>query len=339
MIHDFFFRFGSTVSEIFVNILLAYLILSLLLTIYAIVWMYMVEHKTNDTKSGRKRMLQLQKEGRFLQMPVYTMEEIEEDGHLEDVRLMRFSADNDEIRPFVMILPGGGYAHCCTREEGYPVAAALNKLGYTAFILEYRTGFKCSPFGPMEDLGNALKLIEDNADRWGVTMKGYALMGFSAGGNLAGIFASNHHGYKDFDLPKPGAVILGYPWTCVNDWLKHPYWNMWIGLLGIWLSNRGAVHMFGLAHMFKGRKALDVHSYIEDDYPATYMFSGGRDVLVPASRHADVFAECLEDHNVRHVYQQFFGLPHGIGLGKGTKAEKWLSHAVDFWQEAIKDEQ
>ena len=43
----------------------------------------------------------------------------------------------------------------------------------------------------MTDLGIALKLISDNLDKFNVVMDDYALIGFSAGGNLAGIFASH----------------------------------------------------------------------------------------------------------------------------------------------------
>ncbi len=325
-------NFGNTSGEIARNILIIYLALTLIYTLYSIIRMYYIEHKTNDVALGRKRLVELHKSGRFVSIPVYSMDEMKEDKHLEDVRLIRFPNDTGEQKPFVMILPGGGYAHLCTKEEGYPVAAAFNTMGYTAFILEYRTGLKCTPFGPMEDVGQALRLIADNADKWNVTMEGYALVGFSAGGNLAAIFASNYHGYRDYDLPKPATIMLGYPWTCVNDWLRHPYWNIWIGLLGLWLSNRGSIFMFGPHHMIKGRRSLDAQRYVEDDYPPVYMFSGSQDTLVPASRHADVFAESLEAHGISYQYDKFFGLPHGIGLAKGTKAEVWLQHAVDFWK-------
>ncbi len=320
--------FGETVR----TLLIAYLILTFVFTIYSIARMYYIEHKSNDVKTGRTRVKYLQYKGRFLQMPVYSMEEMAEDKHKRDVKLMYFPADNPKSKRFVMILPGGGYAHLCTKQEGYPVAAALNKMGINAFVLEYSAGRDCEPFSPMVDLGTALRLINDNLDKFNVEMDGYALMGFSAGGNLAGIFASHKYGYLDYQLPKPAAIILGYPWTCVNDWLHHPYWNIWIGLLGIWLSNRGSFYMFGLRHIRKGRQMLDVQKYIGDDYPPTFMYSGSWDVLVPASRHADVFDVALTEHGVKHVYEKYFGVPHGIGLGLHTKAEGWLRRAVEFWE-------
>ncbi len=321
--------FGETIR----TLIIAYLILTLVFTVYSIMRMYYIEHKSNNVKAGRVRVKELQVNGRFVQIPVHSMEEMAEDKHKRDVKLMFFPADKPKNKKFVMVLPGGGYAHLCTKQEGYPVAAALNERGINAFVLEYSTGRDCEPFSPMTDLGTALRLIRDNADKYNVEIDGYAIMGFSAGGNLAGIFASHKKGYSDYQLPKPGAIILGYPWTCVNDWLHHPYWNIWIGLLGIWLSNRGSFYMFGLRQIRKGRTMLDVQKYISDDYPPTFMYSGSWDVLVPASRHADVFDAALNAHGVNHIYEKYFGVPHGIGLGIHTKAEGWLDRAVEFWDQ------
>ena len=325
------YLFSNGIGEAIRSIILAYLILTFVFTVYSIARMYYFEHIANDVKGGRARMKELAANGRFVQMPVYSMEEMAENKHKRDVRLMFFPADNPRDKRFVMILPGGGYAHVCLKEEGYPVAAALNKMRINAFVLDYRAGRDCSAFAPMEDLGEALCLIRDNIDKFDVEIDGYALMGFSAGGNLAGIFASHKHGYLDYNLPKPKTIILGYPWTCVNDWLHHPYWNIWIGLLGVWLSNRGSYFMFGIRRIRQGRQMLDVKNYIDSDYPATFMYSGGWDVLVPASRHADVFDVALKQAGVRHTYEKYFGVPHGIGLGKRTKASGWLDQAIEFW--------
>ena len=327
------YLFAGSIGETIWSIIIAYLILTFVFTVYSVARMYYFEHIGNDVKSGRARVKELTSGGRFIQMPIYSMQEMGADKHKRDVRLMYFPADNPRDKRFVMILPGGGYAHVCLKEEGYPVAAELNKMGINAFVLDYRAGRDCEHFAPMEDLGEALRLIQTNSHKFNVEMENYALMGFSAGGNLAGIFGSHKYGYMDYHIPKPGTIILGYPWTCVNDWLHHPYWNIWIGLLGVWLSNRGSYYMFGLRHIRKGRQILDVQNYIEEDYPPVFMYSGSWDVLVPASRHADVFDAALTAKSVEHKYEKYFGIPHGIGLGKNTKASGWLNQSVEFWDQ------
>ena len=210
----------------------------------------------------------------------------------------------------------GGFDYFTTTLSISPMknAAKLNEMGYTAFVLEYRTGFHCGGYAPMQDLARAVKSIEEHHEELNVDPEDYAICGFSAGGNLAGVFGGKEHGYAKYGVRKPGALILGYPWTNVNHWLDHPYWNIWKGLIGIWLSERGLLLMFGPYASRKTRSSLCVQNYITPDYPPTYMMAGSNDLLVPASHHAAVLNQALKWEGVRHVYEQFWGLPHGIGL-------------------------
>ncbi len=65
--------------------------------------------------------------------------------------------------------------------------------------------------GPIEDIARAVKYITGHAQQFGVQTESYALIGYSSGGHLAGLFASDALGYKNYGMPKPGAVILAYP--------------------------------------------------------------------------------------------------------------------------------
>jgi acetyl esterase/lipase len=167
-----------------------------------------------------------------------------------------------------------------------------------------------------------------------VEIKDYALCGFSAGGNLAGIYGSHSHGYDAYSTQKPGILMLGYPWTNISHWADHPYWNIWLGLMGVWFSIRGYIYMFGLHSTKAQRDSLCVQDQVTPDYPRTFMFTGGMDVLVPASHHAEVFEQALRRENVPYIYRRYFGLPHGIGLGLHTHAASWIQEAIDFWEEA-----
>lgn len=325
---------GGNWGEVLYNFLVIYLTFTLVLTLYSVIRMYVVKHRCNGVKLGKQRLKQLSKEGRLKQIPIYSMEEIRQKKSLGEVRLSVFPNDTGERTRYVLILPGGGYAHCVTREEGYPIAAKFNEMGYTVFVLEYRTRFHCSAYAPMEDVAHAIRHIEEHQEEYNVDITDYALCGFSAGGNLAGIYASHHHGYETYGTTKPATVIMGYPWTNLWHWLDHPYWNIWKGLISVWFSVRGYVYMFGLHSTKEERDSLRVQEQVTPDYPQTFIFTGGRDVLVPASHHAEVFEEALRDNQVKHVYRRYFGLPHGIGLGLHTKAESWMKEAVEFWQES-----
>lgn len=325
---------ANTMGELIRDFLIIYLILSFALTCYSAIYMYVVKYKANAVKLGKQRIQELIAQGRFKQIPLYSMEEISGKKSLGEVRLSIFPNDTGEKRKYVIVCPGGGYAHCVTGEEGYPIAAKLNEMGYTAFVLEYRTRFHCSAYAPMQDLAQAVRYIEAHREELNVLPENYAICGFSAGGNLAGVFGGHEHGYEKYQVRKPGALLLGYPWTNVNHWLDHPYWNIWKGLIGIWLSERGILYMFGRHANRKNRESLCVQNYITPDYPPTYIMAGSNDILVPASHHAEVLNQALRKQKVKHLYEQYWHLPHGIGLAVGTRAEGWLENAVTFWEES-----
>ena len=210
---------GNNWGEIFYNLLVIYLFLSLVLTCYSVIRMYIVKHFCNGVKYGKARIKQLTAQGRFRQLPVYSLDEIYEDKDLGTVRLSVFPNDSGEKTKYVLILPGGGYAHCVTREEGYPIAAKFNEMGYTAFVLEYRTGFHCTPYAPMEDVSRAIKHIEEHQVEYNIDPEGYALCGFSAGGNLAGIYAMDMRSMAHAVRQLSCWVIRGP--ICSTGWITH----------------------------------------------------------------------------------------------------------------------
>ena len=318
--------------EFITNVIKYYLILTFAFTVFSIIRMYVVEYFACDRKKGRERIRQLMEEGRYRQFPVYGLDEIREKKKRGVARISVFPNDSGKKSRCVIICPGGGYAHLCTEDEGYPIAARMNELGYTAFVLEYRAGLNCSSHAPMHDLARTVRYISEHADEFNVDMKDYILIGFSAGGNLCAVFGTEKYGWKRYNAPKPGVLILGYPWTNVNHWMQHPYWNIWIGLFGIWLSERGNLFMFGPRgmHRKENRESLCVQKWITETYPRTYMFSGGNDVLVPSSAHTDVLAAKFDEFGIDYMYDKFFGVPHGVGLGVKTKAAGWLLHALRY---------
>lgn len=309
-----------------------YLIFTFVYTCVAFIRMYATESYANDKKKGRERLKKLMSEGRLKQMPVYTIADIRENRRYESVRLSYFPNDTGKKNRAIIVLPGGGYAHLCTAQEGYPVAARLNELGYSAFILEYRTGFGNTKHAPMHDLAQAVKFIEEHQDEFNVTIEDYILIGFSAGGNLAGIFGTEEWGYKKYGVRKPGSLILGYPWTNINHWMTHPYWNVWVGLFGIWTSERGNLFLFGPGMNFikENRDSVCVQKWITKDYPKTYMFSGSDDILVPSGSHTDILANTMNKYAIPLMYDRFYRVPHGVGLGERTPAEGWLDRAIKF---------
>ncbi len=109
---------------------------------------------------------------------------------------------NTSQRPAVMILPGGGYRHLSNR-EAEPVAMAFLAEGYHAFVLRYSIQENATFPKPLNDAEEALDLIRQNADQWGVNPDQIAVCGFSAGGHLAAALGT-------MGRVRPNALILGY---------------------------------------------------------------------------------------------------------------------------------
>ena len=58
-----------------------------------------------------------------------------------------------------------------------------------------------------------MQLITENADKFQVQSENYALVCFSAGGQLGGLFANREIGYGNYPVPKPGVLLLSYPFV------------------------------------------------------------------------------------------------------------------------------
>ena len=43
----------------------------------------------------------------------------------------------------------------------------------------------------------------------------------------------------------------------------------------------------------------------------------------------------MKENGTNTKIEVFEGLPHGFGLGEGTKAEGWIDNAIKFWEENI----
>ncbi|MGU3390965.1 alpha/beta hydrolase [Sphingomonas sp. M1A8_2b] len=102
----------------------------------------------------------------------------------------------------VLIVPGGGYSITSLRNEGIDVARVLNASGITAFVLSYRLpgeGWADRADVPLADAQRAMRLIRANARAYRIRAEKLGVLGFSAGGHLAGSLTVLH----DFKAYRP----------------------------------------------------------------------------------------------------------------------------------------
>lgn len=122
-----------------------------------------------------------------------------------------------QVRPAVLVLPGGGYAYCSAREAD-PVATQFFAAGYQVFTLWYSVAPKAGNWQPMIDAAGAILHLRKNAVEFSLNPDKVVVCGFSAGGHLA---ASTAILWDAAPLraalgiageeARPNAVVLGYP--------------------------------------------------------------------------------------------------------------------------------
>lgn len=143
------------------------------------------------------------------------------DGALEVTLQTMLHAASPEItkgaRPAMIVFPGGGYWFTSDR-EAEPIASAYFAEGYNCFILRYTVGERAKIDHPLYDAAAAVAYVRTHAAEYNIDPHRIAVIGFSAGGHLAGYIATCWHRSDineilgmESTLFRPDAAILGYP--------------------------------------------------------------------------------------------------------------------------------
>jgi acetyl esterase/lipase len=129
----------------------------------------------------------------------------------------------------VIIVPGGSYAVVVYQGEGISTAKQFANNGIAAFVLKYRlpddSTMQDKTVGPLQDAQQAIKLVRENASRWGVDVNKVGIVGFSAGGHLASTAATHFEKAVIENSNKtnlrPDFQVLVYPVISMQDSLTH----------------------------------------------------------------------------------------------------------------------
>ena len=170
------------------------------------------EHFGGELREGFERLFAAAATGEWY-YPLYSAEECAADAERKGVNLVWFPSDAEgaDGRPYILLVPGGGFVNVWSLTEGWPVAAQFNRLGYHVFILTYQVDSPDRQLERnMEDFARALRLIRENAAKFRVQPDRYITCGFSAGGYLVCLW-NTEKGYPAFGLEKPRAVFPVYP--------------------------------------------------------------------------------------------------------------------------------
>jgi acetyl esterase/lipase len=123
-----------------------------------------------------------------------------------------YKAEGNNTGKAVIIIPGGGYSIVAIYHEGHDLAKVLAEQGITAAVLKYRLPNPESSdqpnLVPLSDARRALKLLRNNADKYGIHKEKVGVLGFSAGSHLSTVTSLWKSEDSD-EIPNFSALIYG----------------------------------------------------------------------------------------------------------------------------------
>ena len=126
-------------------------------------------------------------------------------GFIPNMRL--YFHEDEEIRPCMLIVPGGGYT-VVSPSEGEIVAKKFYEMGYQTAVVTYTTNLlQMIPLKmqPMQDLMRAIRYIRKHAEELHVDKDKIMLCGFSAGAHACGSVAVH---WQEFEEAERGSMHL-----------------------------------------------------------------------------------------------------------------------------------
>jgi acetyl esterase/lipase len=202
----------------------------------------------------------------------------------------------------MLVLPGGGYAKH-SAHEGEPVVKWLKGLGLEASVFRYPLHVR-HPI-PLHALQAEIRRLR----RDGVTRVG--LIGFSAGGHLAGMaaLASDAGSHERVDF-----AVLGYAITSME---METYRPARLILLGDDASP-------------ELRRATSLDAMVTQSAPPFFIWHTAEDAYV-APEHAYRLAGVLSANHIPHTVHVFAHGPHSLGLAQGSgDAETWTAFSASW---------
>ena len=130
-----------------------------------------------------------------------------------------------DLKPALVIFPGGGFQRVVLDKEGFDVARWYLRCGITSVVVKYRTLSQDTDSvhqAIYSDAQRALRIVRSRAAEWSIDPNKIGIMGFSAGGILADrlLFGHSSGMYESYDAI--GQVPF-YPNFCCLVYGPIPY--------------------------------------------------------------------------------------------------------------------
>jgi len=236
-------------------------------------------------------------------------------------------------RPMMLVIPGGGY-HLCSKREAEPIARAYMAHGWNAAVLYYSLAENAVNMNPLEDASRAMAIIRRNAEEWHIYEDKIAVIGFSAGGHLAGWLSTMWHneeimkrcGITKRGENRPDAAVLCYPvMTSGEKAHKGSFYN----ILGTKEPTEEQLELYSL------------EKRVTDETPPCFLWHTFEDASVPVENSL-YMAEALSAHKVHFELHVFPWGGHGMSLctsevlaQPNPYAARWVELSVKWLNETL----
>jgi acetyl esterase/lipase len=212
---------------------------------------------------------------------------------------------NNSTGVAVIIAPGGGHRELWIDHEGYNIAEYLKGKGIAAFVLKYRLARDSGSTYTVDehelaDIKRAIRLVKSRAKEWNIDTAKLGVMGFSAGGELAGLSAMR------FDA---GNANSNDP---IERFNSRP-------------AFQGLIYPGGIARLEPANNA-----------PSLFILGGYNDRSDIAEGMAQVYLK-YKKAGVPAELHVYSNLGHGFGLRKSNKGPgaTWLQRFTDWINETV----
>lgn len=212
----------------------------------------------------------------------------------------------------IVVCPGGGYAIVSSYNEGVYVADWMLEQGITVCIVKYRLpNGQCKV--PHSDVENAFRYCRAHAAEWGVKQIG--VMGFSAGGHLAGTTSTKW----TEEQTRPDFSVLIYPVITMEKGFTHQGTREYlITKIAEWKEHMAEVY--------------SLENQVTRFTPPTFLAHCSDDFVVPAENSLRYYNQLI-NHDVpaeMHIW------PKGAH-GWGFSSEKFVGKGKDRFAYARED--
>ncbi|MBR4067074.1 MAG: alpha/beta hydrolase [Clostridia bacterium] len=240
----------------------------------------------------------------------------------------------DDHRMGLVICPGGGYTHLSPR-EGELMALRLAGRGVSCFVLDYHLAPDRFPT-QLCDAAQAVAYVRSHAEDFHIQPDRIAIMGFSAGGHVAGSLGV---WWQDADLmaqagvaPEaacPNAMVLCYPVITAGE-----------------KAHRGSFVALTGSEEISNHLPYSLDEHVSPATPPTFLWHTWQDDAVPVENTL-LMAQALKASGVQaevHIYP--FG-GHGLAMADETtvvpgydgqiipEVQGWLEDAFRFLKQVL----